>query len=125
MSLLLTHLFSKKILSSPQIVSFCSKKVRFPPYFIRNLYFSSFFQTSAIKDKVAIVTGGASGIGYSITKEFLENGIASVTIVDINVENGEKVVKNFSQQFGDDKITFIEADVAESKQLNSEIIKQQ
>lgn len=74
---------------------------------------------------MAIVTGGASGIGYSITKEFLENGIASVTIVDINVENGEKVVKNFSQQFGDDKITFIEADVAESKQLNSEIIKQQ
>ena len=42
-----------------------------------------------IKDKVAIVTGAASGIGLYIAKQLNENG-AKVVVADLNVEPGEK-----------------------------------
>ncbi len=39
-------------------------------------------------DKVAIVTGGASGIGAAVVREFASEG-ASVAIFDINVQGGQ------------------------------------
>jgi sorbitol-6-phosphate 2-dehydrogenase len=42
-----------------------------------------------LEGKVAIVTGGASGIGSLITKEFLNNG-ATVVVSDLNVEEGQQ-----------------------------------
>ncbi|UCZ55296.1 SDR family oxidoreductase [Bacillus shivajii] len=42
-----------------------------------------------LEGKVAIVTGGASGIGLSIVKELHNNG-ATVVVADLNVENGEQ-----------------------------------
>lgn len=42
------------------------------------------------KDKVAIVTGGASGIGFAIA-EFLSNNGALVAVLDINKKNLEKL----------------------------------
>ncbi len=45
-----------------------------------------------LKGRVAIVTGGASGIGRKICHTYAEEGAHSV-IFDINEENGKKVVK--------------------------------
>lgn len=42
-----------------------------------------------LEGKVAIVTGGASGIGQSIAKALLENG-AKVVVSDLAVEDGEQ-----------------------------------
>lgn len=42
-----------------------------------------------LEDKVAIVTGGASGIGSLITKHLLNTG-AKVIVADLNNEKGEK-----------------------------------
>ena len=43
---------------------------------------------NTLKDKIAIVTGGASGIGKETVKAFVDKG-ASVVIVDYNEENGK------------------------------------
>ncbi|MCO6186775.1 SDR family oxidoreductase [Rhizobium sp. L1K21] len=45
-----------------------------------------------LKDKVAIVTGGASGFGAGIVKKFLEEG-ARVVIADINAEAAQTAAK--------------------------------
>ncbi|MBB6107659.1 NAD(P)-dependent dehydrogenase, short-chain alcohol dehydrogenase family [Mucilaginibacter lappiensis] len=46
---------------------------------------------NTLEGKVAVVTGGASGIGLAIAKTFTENG-ASVIITDLQQENLDKAV---------------------------------
>lgn len=60
-------------------------------------------------NKVAIVTGGAKGIGYAITRRFLEEG-ASVVIADIDDEAGPRAVEELSDL---GKVRFLECDVSE------------
>ena len=45
-----------------------------------------------LKDKTAIVTGAAKGIGWGIAKIFVQEG-AKVVVVDWDEENGEKTTK--------------------------------
>lgn len=49
------------------------------------------------KDQVVVVTGGASGIGECIAKEFASSG-ANVVIVDLNEEKINKVVEQIGSQ---------------------------
>jgi NAD(P)-dependent dehydrogenase (short-subunit alcohol dehydrogenase family) len=49
-----------------------------------------------VKDKVAAVTGGASGIGLAIVEALAENG-SKVTIMDFNAEVLETEVKRLTQ----------------------------
>ena len=67
------------------------------------------------KNKVALVTGGALGIGGSISREFAKKG-ASVVIVDINEEESVKNKKRIAE-FGGEAEVFI-GDVS-----NAEVIK--
>lgn len=52
-----------------------------------------------VKGKVAIVTGGASGIGEAAAKILAREG-ADIAIVDISVENGRKVVNEIKADGG-------------------------
>ena len=60
-----------------------------------------------LKNKVALITGGAQGFGKGIASKFLAEG-ASVIITDINKANGEKTASELG-------VTFFEHDVGDHK----------
>lgn len=65
--------------------------------------------------KVALITGGANGIGKITAQKFLEEG-AKVVISDYNAEAGEATVQEL-QKFA--SITFIQADVSNTDQIKA------
>lgn len=63
----------------------------------------------ALQGKIAIITGGAKGIGLAIAKRFLEDG-ARVVIADIDEKAGDAAEKELSAL---GEIRFVATDVAE------------
>jgi glucose 1-dehydrogenase len=63
----------------------------------------------ALKNKVAIVTGGAKGIGRAIVRRFLDEG-AKVILADVD-EHAGGIAESELQAFGD--VRFVECDVSE------------
>ena len=51
-----------------------------------------------IKNKVIVVTGGASGIGKSLSERFAAEGAAAVVVADINQEGVESVTKQLDSK---------------------------
>jgi len=68
----------------------------------------------ALEGQVAVVTGGANGIGRAIVDKLIDNG-ASVAIVDIDVEAGKETVKEIQQSGGTG--LFVEGDVSDAAQM--------
>lgn len=62
-----------------------------------------------LQDRVAVITGAASGIGYATAKRFAEEG-AKVVVVDLNEEIGTKVANELGGSFIKANVTN-EADV--------------
>ncbi|MFD1164530.1 SDR family NAD(P)-dependent oxidoreductase [Sphingobacterium daejeonense] len=70
-----------------------------------------------LNDKVAIVTGGASGIGKAIVELFVKEG-AKVVVADLN----EKLGNDLINSLGDADVIFIKAD-ASSAEDNKKIVE--
>ena len=62
-----------------------------------------------LQDRVAIVTGGGSGIGTAYTRRFLAEG-AKVMIADIGEEQGTRTADELA---GDGEIAFVKTDIAD------------
>ncbi|WP_341285646.1 glucose 1-dehydrogenase [Priestia megaterium] len=71
---------------------------------------------SNLKDQVAIVTGGASGIGLATVEAFVEKG-ANVVIADFNEKAGKAVEKKLKEK-GTDAL-FVQVNVADEKSVEN------
>ncbi|GJQ77750.1 hypothetical protein Trydic_g16016 [Trypoxylus dichotomus] len=76
----------------------------------------------AIKDKVALVTGAASGIGLYYVKELFRNGLRAATIADIDSVRGDQAIKEISQEFGSNKAIFVKTDVTVQKDVEDQTL---
>ncbi|MGW0357099.1 3-hydroxyacyl-CoA dehydrogenase [Nocardia nova] len=65
-----------------------------------------------INDSVAVVTGGASGLGLATTKALLADG-AYVVIIDLPSSNGEAVAKELGE-----RVRFVAADVTDENAVS-------
>ena len=54
-----------------------------------------------LSGKIAIVTGGASGIGAATCRLFATEGSKGVVVADINEEIGREVAEQIRKQGGD------------------------
>ena len=69
-----------------------------------------------LQNKVAVITGGANGIGSGIARLFVEEG-AQVVIADIQEEKGMKL----AEELGSDNAAFIKADVTRESEIEHSI----
>lgn len=71
---------------------------------------------ASLKGKVAIITGGASGIGLATAEAFLEKG-AKVVIADYNEEVGKKVEEDLKQNY--ESVLFVQTNVADEQSVEN------
>lgn len=73
-----------------------------------------------LEKKIAIVTGGANGMGRSTAIRFLQEG-ASVVIADYNDTNGADTIRKIEEQGFGDSVRFIKTDVSKEEDIKKMI----
>jgi NAD(P)-dependent dehydrogenase (short-subunit alcohol dehydrogenase family) len=76
--------------------------------------------TDRLKEKIALITGGSSGIGRAAAQLFSREG-AKVVIADINVEGGEETARRITDEGGEAQ--FVKTDVSKSDEVEALIKK--
>lgn len=71
-----------------------------------------------LKDKVAVVTGAASGMGKAIAKLYADEG-AKVVVADLNLEGAETVVNEITENNGVAKA--VQANIANQEDIDNMI----
>jgi NAD(P)-dependent dehydrogenase (short-subunit alcohol dehydrogenase family) len=72
--------------------------------------------SNAFEDKVAIVTGGASGIGQALCEELGRRGAAMVIVADINAEGAGQVASAIIANGGRARAAYLDVTKAEDVQ---------
>lgn len=73
-----------------------------------------------LKDRVAIITGGAMGIGQGIARRFADEG-CSVVITDISDDEGKKTVDEITKK--GQKAIYVHCDVTKEKEVVASVKK--
>ncbi|KAK2984353.1 hypothetical protein RJ640_005369 [Escallonia rubra] len=68
-----------------------------------------------LEGRVAIITGGASGIGEVTARLFADHGARTVVIADIQDELGQ----NVAQSIGSHRCTYVHCDVSDEEQVKN------
>ena len=74
--------------------------------------------TTFLKDKTILITGGASGFGAGFLRRWAAAG-ANVIIGDINVEKGDQLVREVKKETGNENLHFFNCDVTDWQSLVS------
>ncbi|MGD8416054.1 MAG: SDR family oxidoreductase [Pseudomonadales bacterium] len=69
-----------------------------------------------LQHKVAVITGGASGMGRATVERFLHEG-ARVVIADYNAENGQALMARLEAEGYGETCTFVRTDVASEEDV--------
>ncbi|XP_046751376.1 uncharacterized protein LOC124414473 [Diprion similis] len=72
-----------------------------------------------VKNKIALVTGGARGIGFAYATELLRNGAAHVAILDLETSSGLESADKLNAEFGDGRAIFIVCDVTKDSEFKA------
>uniref|UniRef100_A0A8C1VRI9 15-hydroxyprostaglandin dehydrogenase [NAD(+)] n=1 Tax=Cyprinus carpio TaxID=7962 RepID=A0A8C1VRI9_CYPCA len=75
-----------------------------------------------LKEKVAVVTGAAQGLGRSFVEILLKNG-AKVALIDVNKSLGEELKSTLDQEHGRDRTEFHTADVSSEEDFKGVLEK--
>lgn len=70
-----------------------------------------------IKDKIVVITGGASGLGAGTARYFVEKKDAKVVLLDLNNEAGESLANDL----GEDVALFVHTDVTDESSVRNGI----
>ena len=70
-----------------------------------------------LKNKTAIVTGSTQGIGYELSKLYIERGLKNLIIVGRDEEKGKKVEDEFNSK--NCKCIFVKADLKNVSECRS------
>ncbi|KOC61724.1 15-hydroxyprostaglandin dehydrogenase [NAD(+)] [Habropoda laboriosa] len=71
-----------------------------------------------IKNKTALVTGGASGLGLDYATKLLQNGAKAVALLDLSTSPGQTSATNLEKEFGKGKAVFFPCDVTNTKEFS-------
>lgn len=72
-----------------------------------------------IKDKVVVITGGASGLGLATARHLVETKGAKVAIFDLNAEVGQTV----AAELGEERALFVATDVTNEESVQQAVDK--
>ncbi len=75
---------------------------------------------NSLKGKVALITGGSTGIGFATAKKLAEEGV-KVVIANANAERGEEAVQKLREAGGE--ATFLQTDVSDVGQIKALVDK--
>lgn len=70
--------------------------------------------------KVAIVTGGVSGIGYCVASELLCAGIKHVAITGIDKCKGKESMNTLNNLHGHNRVSFYDSNIANVTEIQGE-----
>jgi len=79
-------------------------------------------QTDRLKNRIAVVTGAAQGLGEALAYRLAAEGCAGVTVADLNIEKAQRVADAIAEQFGC-KTLAIQTDVTNEAQVDAMVAR--